>query len=275
MARGKLEVGVAVGGMPILLRTSDAAFYELLIQRYQGFLSSFVQPDFEFDIELTDSPAADPDADVCVNRAGDDWQFRRGDFFAQWNPESGRGTVRQSANPYAIDSVLRIVHTLLLAREGGFLLHAASAVRDGEAHIFTGRSGAGKTTLSRRAPTDATLLTDEVSYVRRWADGYTAYGTPFAGELAKAGENISAPISAVYALVQGPENRLEMMHEAEAVRTLMRNILFFAHDEATVRSVFKSACELAAKVPVYRMLFTRSAEAWSVVGAMRQIEVMA
>jgi ABC-type dipeptide/oligopeptide/nickel transport system ATPase subunit len=134
-----------------------------------------------------------------------------------------------------------------LAREGGFLLHAASAVRDGEAHIFTGRSGAGKTTLSRLAPPDATLLTDEVSYVRKSESGYIAYGTPFAGELAKAGENISAPIAAVYLLVQGPENRLEQMDEAETVRTLMRNILFFAQDEATVQNVFKSACAFAAE----------------------------
>jgi len=274
LARGSLELGVTVGEMPILLRTSNADFYSMLVQRYQDFLTSFTQPQFQFDIELSDAPESDPDADVCVTRAGDDWQFRRGDFFAQWNPESGCGTVRQSLNPYSIDSVLRIVHTLLLAREGGFLLHAASAVRDGEAHIFTGRSGAGKTTLSRMAPGDVNLLTDEISYVRKSATGYTAYGTPFAGELGKAGENISAPLSAVYLLVQGPENRLEPIHEAEAVRTLMRNILFFAQDEATVQKVFKSACEFAAKVPMYRMIFTRSSEAWDVIGATRQIEMM-
>jgi hypothetical protein len=275
LARGSLELEVTVGGMPILLRTTDPAFYELLVQRYQDFLTSFTQPQFEFDIELTDQAEADPDADVSVTRAGDDWQFRRGDFFAQWNPESGRGTLRQNPNPYSIDSVLRIVHSLLLAREGGFLLHAASAVREGEAHIFTGRSGAGKTTLSRMAPTDVRLLTDEISYVRKSKHGYTAYGTPFAGELAKAGENISAPLSAVYLLVQGPENRLEPLDEAEAVRTLMRNILFFAQDEATVESIFKSACTFAAQIPMYRMIFTRSTEAWDVIGATRQIEMMA
>lgn len=63
------------------------------------------------------------------------------------------------------------------------------------------------------------------------------------------------------------------MPEAEAVRTLMRNILFFAQDEATVQSVFKSACEFAAKVPMYRMIFTRSSAAWGLVG--QTFEVMA
>jgi hypothetical protein len=273
LATGSLELGVTVGGMPILLRTRDSAFYDLLTERYSDFISIPDQPQFQFDIELSDASSADPDADLSVTRAGSDWEFRRGDFFARWNPQAGCGIVRQTANPYAIDSVLRIVHTLLLAREGGFLLHAASAVRDGEAHIFTGRSGAGKTTLSRLAPNDVTLLTDEVSYVRKSAEGYTAYGTPFAGELAKAGENTSAPLSAVYLLVQGPENRLEPMNEAEAIRTLMRNILFFAQDEATVQSVFKSACEFAAKIPMYKMIFTRSSEAWKLIGT--QFEVTA
>jgi hypothetical protein len=259
--------------MPILLRTQDSAFHKLLTERYSDFISSSDQPQFRFDIELTEAANADPDADVSVTRAGADWQFQRGDFLAQWDPQAGTGKVRQTANPYSIDSVLRIVHTLLLAREGGFLLHAASAVRNGGAHIFTGRSGAGKTTLSRFAPKDVTLLTDEVSYVRKSQNGYTAYGTPFAGELAKAGENTSAPLAAVYLLVQGPENRLEPVPEAEAVRTLMRNILFFAQDEATVQSVFKSACEFAAKVPMYRMIFTRSSAAWGLVG--QTFEVMA
>ena len=72
--------------------------------------------------------------------------------------------------------------------------------------LFAGVSGAGKTTISRLAPADVTLLTDEISYLRRNGEGYVAYGTPFAGELAKVGENIRAPLAALYLLAQGPEN---------------------------------------------------------------------
>jgi ABC-type iron transport system FetAB ATPase subunit len=72
--------------------------------------------------------------------------------------------------------VLRILHTLLLAAEGGFLVHAASAVRNGRAFLFAGLSGAGKTTIAGLAPPDATLLTDEISYVRKLDDHYYAFG---------------------------------------------------------------------------------------------------
>ena len=93
----------------------------------------------------------------------------------------------------------------------------------------------GKTTISRLAPPDVTLLTDEMSYIRRDRDGYRACGTPFAGELARVGENCSAPIGSLFFLKQGPENKIEPMAKSEAIRRLMRNILFFAEDAELVQ----------------------------------------
>src|SRR5205085_1975329 len=163
-------------------------------------------------------PVNAPDDDVRVWRESGRWMLTRGDFRAEWDPAARRGRIRQSANPYSIDTVLRIVHSLVLAPQGGFLVHAASAIRMGKAFLFAGVSGAGKTTISRLAPPDATLLTDEISYVRRDGDGYTAYGTPFAGELAKPGENIQAPLGALYLLAQGSTNKIEPVGPAEAAR---------------------------------------------------------
>src|SRR5208282_4782652 len=122
---------------------------------------------FTFDVDLVSSTTADPDADVRVWMQNGDWQMERGDFRAEWDPRQRHGRIRQTPNPYAIDSVLRIVHTLLLASEGGFLLHASSAIRNRKAFLFSGLSEAGKTTMARLAPADAILLTDEASYVRK------------------------------------------------------------------------------------------------------------
>ena len=171
----------------------------------------------------------------------------------------------QSANPYSIDSALRIIHSLILAREGGLLVHAASAVRNGKAFLFAGLSGAGKTTISRLAPADVTLLTDEISYLRRGGDSYVAYGTPFAGELAKVGENVRAPLAALYLLRQGPENAIEAVSEGDAVRSLLENVLFFAQDSELVSLVFESACELVKRVPVYRLTFVPDARVWELI----------
>jgi hypothetical protein len=265
MAVTDLLVSVEIGGIPIRLQTSDPGFARMLEDRYAGFLNSSAEGDVEFQVHLTRPRAMGPDDDVDVRLENGRWRFRRGDFDAEWDPQSGRGRVRHAPSPYAIDSVLRLVHTIVLARQGGFLLHAASAVRRGRAFLFSGVSGAGKTTISRLAPPDVTLLTDEVSYVRRVGQGYRAFGTPFAGELARVGENVSAPVAAVYLLAKGAENRVEPLAPAEAAQMLLRNILFFARDRDLVNRVFEAACEFVTSIPVYRLTFFPDARIWELV----------
>jgi hypothetical protein len=259
-------VAIEIGGMAIALRTQDSAFRQLLESRYAGFIQSAAQPQFEFDIELFEpAETANAEEDVQVRQQDGQWFLQRGDFRARWDSSAGRGRIRQSRNPYAIDSVLRIVHTLILAKQGGFLVHAASAIRDGRAFLFAGVSGAGKTTIAGLAPPDATLLTDEISYVRREGNQYRACGTPFAGELARVGENRSAPLSALFLLVKGPENRIEPVATSEAIQLLLRNILFFAEDTELVNQVFRSACEFVEKVPVRRLIFVPDERVWEMI----------
>ncbi len=289
MAASRKVACVEIGGIPIALTTSDEGFLDLLRQRYDGFLSSS-RPEFELEFDLI-STGSGSDDDLRVRRSvnvdvkgkndkdkdtDDEWIFERGDFRAHWDPRTGRGRVRQNANPYSLDSVLRILHSLILAERGGFLLHAASAICrapsascsascNDRAYLFSGVSGAGKTTMTRLAPPDVTLLTDEISYLRPSAGGYKAFGTPFAGELARSGENCSGPVSALFFLEQGPENRLDEISPAEAVRRLMRNILFFAEDHGLVEKLFATACDFVAQVPIRRLTFYPDSRVWDLV----------
>ena len=133
-------VAIEIGGMAIALHTQDLAFRRLLENRYAGFIEAGARPEFEFDIDLFD-PAGQfepeetkhADDDVQVSLQDGQWLLQRGDFHARWDARVSRGSIRQSRNPYAVDSVLRIVHTLILAKQGGFLVHAASAIRGGSA----------------------------------------------------------------------------------------------------------------------------------------------
>ncbi len=259
------RVTIDIGGMPIALRTDNPPFARMLEERYVGFVKPTARPEFDFAVDVVPPGRIASEEDVSVHRQGGSWSIQRGDFRAECDPASRTGNIQQSANPYSIDSVLRIVHTLLLARQGGFLLHAASAIKNGRAFLFSGLSGAGKTTISRLAPPEVTLLTDEVSYVRPEGDGYRAFGTPFAGELAKVGENVSAPVAAVYLLEQGPENVIEPLKPAEAGRRLLENILFFAEDAELVKLVFQSACEFISRVPVLRLTFVPDERVWEII----------
>jgi hypothetical protein len=314
------DLTINIGGMPILVRTDSPDFAHMLRDRYGKFVTADApHAVIELEIELIPPGRVCDAEDVRVRREAGRWVMERGDFRAEWDPQCRQGWVRQSANPYAIDGVLRILHSLILAREGGFLAHAASAVRNGRAFLFCGVSGAGKTTISRLAPPDVVLLTDEISYVRREArsrkqearskkqegknenrefdiqnlqsaalgpkpkirnpkspalnrqsaidnrQSYEAFGTPFAGELARLGENLRAPLAALYLLAQGPENRVEPMSDAQAARELLQNILFFAQDEELVGMIFQTVCDFVRRVPVRRLVFTPDARVWELI----------
>jgi len=116
--------------------------------------------------------------------------------------------------------------------------------------------------MTQLAPPDVTLLTDEVSYLRPGVDGYSAFGTPFAGELARPGENCSAAVAALFFLEQGPENVIEELSAGEAVRRLMRNILFFAEDPGLVERLLATACDFVDRVPIRRLTFYPDGRVW-------------
>jgi hypothetical protein len=111
-----------------------------------------------------------------------------------------------------------------------------------------------------------TVLTDEISYVRRTAGGYIAFGTPFAGELRELGEPASAPVAALFRLRHAAETRHERLESADAVRTLMRNILFFAHDRRLVGNILDTACDFASRVPSYALHFPPDRRVWNTLG---------
>ena len=146
---------------------------------------------------------------------------------------------------------------------GWFLLHAASAVRNGRAFLFSGVSEAGKTTISRLAPPDVTLLTDEISYVRPGPQGFLAFGTPFAGELGTPGENIAAPIAAVSFSARTGAFPPPCPSAGGALSVAQHAVL--CHDAGLVEQMFQTACEFVSRVPAYELTFKPVADVWEVI----------
>jgi hypothetical protein len=259
------SVVVEVGNLPIRLWCDSPNFARLIEERYSGFLSSSGDAVGEFEIELAPPVIKFGHEDVRVTWDSGQWLIERADFQARWNPSTARGSIQQAPSIYSLDSVLRIVHTLLLARRGGFLLHASSAIRNGRAFLFSGASGTGKTTIVRLAPPGARLLADDISYLARGEDTYYVFGTPFYYELSRPGENLKAQINALYVLAKGSKNKIEPIRGTAAVRGLLENVLFFARDPELVKLVFDSACEFVNHVPVHQLTFVPDTSVWELI----------
>jgi hypothetical protein len=167
---------------------------------------------------------------------------------------------------YALDSLLRILLTFVLLPQRGFLLHAATVVRDGRAYIFVGRSGAGKSTVASLSP-EGNVLTDEISLLR-YSDGrWQAHGTPFWGEFRAAGSNRQFPIGGIYSLVQAGSDRVEPLSAKDSLRALLPCVLFFTSKNDAHEALLKMLLGLVGEIPCHRLHFRRQAEFWKVIAA--------
>jgi hypothetical protein len=165
---------------------------------------------------------------------------------------------------YALDSLLRILLTVVLLPRRGFLLHAASIVRDGRAFVFVGRSGAGKSTVASLSPAGS-VLTDEISLLRFSGGCWQAYGTPFWGEFRAAGQNRHFPIAGIYSLAQAAEDRLEPLSAKEILRALLPCVLFFTAEKRAHEALLAMLLGLIGQIPCHRLHFRRSADFWRLI----------
>jgi hypothetical protein len=167
---------------------------------------------------------------------------------------------------YALDSLLRILLSAVLLPGRGFLLHAASVVRNGHAYIFAGRSGAGKSTVASLSP-KGSVLSDEISLLRCVDGCWQAFGTPFWGEFRAAGMNRHFPIKAIYFLRQDRQDRFEPLSAKQVLRALLPCVLFFSSDQRANEALLGTLLDLVKRVPAYRLHFRRSADFWRVIAA--------
>jgi len=244
---------LSIGCVPFRLQMSDAALFDAASARYAAFMDAAEHP---IAIALNDAtlPRSEP-ADFGYEFEG-----------AAVHAFSSGIRFDGVKNQYALDSLLRVFLSWKLLEHQGFLLHAATVIRDGKAYIFTGRSGAGKSTVATLSP-EGSVLTDEISLLRREQGVWRAYGTPFWGEFKAAGSNSSAPVAGVFRLLQAPENRVVPLRPMAILRTLLPNVLFFSTERESTRQLLEILSRAATEINGYNLSFRKNATFWEVLPA--------
>jgi len=112
-----------------------------------------------------------------------------------------------------------------MPRWSTLLFHGSAIAVDGEAYLFTAKSGTGKSThtrLWRELFGDrAVMINDDKPLIRFTDEGAVIYGTPWNGKH-RLGENISAPLKAVCVLERGKENRIVKAEKSEVYHMLLQ-----------------------------------------------------
>ncbi len=92
----RLSLVIEIGGMAVRVNTTDREFLCMLQRRYAGFLGTRDRTEVDLDVELSAPGFGDPEAAVRVRQRSRRWLLERGDFYAEWEPASRKGSIRQS-----------------------------------------------------------------------------------------------------------------------------------------------------------------------------------
>jgi len=126
-------------------------------------------------------------------------------------------------NNSAFENLFRIIVAYRLLAQGGMVLHSAGLAQDDKAWLFIGRSGAGKSTISRLGEkAGLTILSDDMNAIVLRNGVYMTEQLPFAGEHGQTALTKGKfPVQAVYYLQKSSQNRLEETPAAKRLAELM------------------------------------------------------
>ncbi|NLB66343.1 MAG: hypothetical protein GX803_07740 [Lentisphaerae bacterium] len=146
----------------------------------------------------------------------------------------------------------------LLAKVGGVLLHASVAVRDGVGQVFTGRSGAGKSTIARLFEANGwRILNDDRVVVFRREGQWRVAGTPWHGSERYA-EPDEVPLGNIHFLHQALTDRLEPMPESQIRMALLDVAAVPWFEDSWSQGILDGLNQLAQDVPCHKLFFRRT-----------------
>ena len=201
--------------------------------------------------------------------------FQRSDFAGclDLNARWGRTVFARNAEPFAVESFLRISYSFLAVDCGGLLLHSAGILRDKHGYIFPGQSGTGKSTIASLVTPTETVLSDEMVVVRKGGDGYLVYSTPFYGTDSSAEQNIAARLQAAFLPVKDQAVYLKEAKPAQVLSKLLTSVLFFGQEPALSRRLMEAGADVVAGIPFYEMHFRRDGSFWERIAELEKSEV--
>lgn len=133
-----------------------------------------------------------------------------------------------------------------------FMLHGSAVIHNGEALIFTGFSGRGKSTMAGLWQKDGhVVINDDRLILRLIDDKWWVYNTPMHyPDAAKA-----APLRAIFAISHGQTNEMITQNHFDALQAILPNCIQHGYDTQEIEARLAIVEQLCQSVSVYRLPF--------------------
>jgi len=158
-------------------------------------------------------------------------------------------------------------------RKTGIFTHSVGIKdTDGRGLIFTGKSGAGKSTTARiwHKHSKAMVLNDDRIIVRKLKDKFFIYGSPWHGEFSDYLKSRidSALINKIFFIHHSPGNNIRKISQKDAFNLLYPSLFPTFWDKGCLENIVSFSLDLVNTVKCYRLGFVNDKR---VIGFVRKV----
>lgn len=163
-----------------------------------------------------------------------------------------------------IELFFRVVTAIRIFSLGGLMIHAAGIVRDQHGYIFTGYSGAGKTTVCRLSE-GCTVLNDDMVILNPTESGWKISATPFTNPTQVLPGAGNAPLHQILFLKQDQNHHLEDVPNSKAVAELLTHVPVISHSPQLTSSLVSRCMDIIQKTEVKELYFLPDKGFWDLL----------
>ena len=168
---------------------------------------------------------------------------------------SGIGTKEPFGSAFLETVAIQRKITEHLLNQEVLLFHGSAVAVDGEAYLFTAKSGTGKSTHTRlwreMLGDRAVMVNDDKPFLQMTENGVVAWGSPWNGKH-RLGNNIGVPLKSICLLERSTDNWINPIGIAEALPMLFQQSQR-PQNPANLAKYMELVDKLANSVEFYRM----------------------
>lgn len=262
MYNSKIQIGYLV----VKIETENIHFIQRLENRYSRFLSN--DPNFHGTIRLslTQDWILDPWVEPALTKGADNWELiasgilgkiSNKDFFAEFQISPARSMQE-------VEHLIRIASAFWILESGGILVHGAALVKNGNGYLFTGHSGAGKSTVCK-VTKDGFVLNDDLVILKESPIGWEVWATPFTNPKQNMPNHGNAKLKAILNLKQAKQHRIVEENAVNSLADLITHIPVVSSDPENTQNIMDQCQRILNKVKAFQLYFLPDDQFWPLI----------
>ncbi|MGG4489199.1 hypothetical protein [Metabacillus idriensis] len=202
--------------------------------------------------------------DVEVSETQNYITFKRADYKITVDPKYTHAEVHVHNELALKHALMNLYSSFIVHKNWGLLLHSSCVLETNGAHIFTGHSGAGKSTAAKLS-SPRPLLSDEATIIKINKDGILAYDSPFRSELYGQGPVFNTKLLSIDLLHQSLSIERNMVDKSSALLALMDKVFYWPSNKRETKRILTMLSLLVEQVEIYDLYFQKNNRFWELI----------